>query len=328
MREMKMREKLSLLVPMYNEEDVIPSFFGEILPILNELSLAWEVICVNDGSRDHTLELLRKWNASDSRIKVINFSRNFGKESAMTAALDYATGDAVIPIDADLQDPPELIPKMVELWQQGFDIVNAVRSSRDSDTFMKRLTANGFYRVINSISHVEIAQNTGDYRLLSKRACDVLRGMRESRRFMKGLFSWVGFNTTSIYYERRERAAGVTKWNYWKLLNFAIEGITSFSTVPLRIATYLGLVVATISMGYALYLITDTLIFGNAVKGYPSLMSAVLFFGGVQLIFVGILGEYVGRIYDEVKNRPIYVAESTFGLDIDVKLLPKYSSKE
>lgn len=318
-----MREKISLLVPMYNEEEVIPSFFGEILPILNALPLAWEMICVNDGSRDRTLELLQKWNASDSRIKVINFSRNFGKESAMTAALDYATGDAVIPIDADLQDPPELIPKMVELWQQGFDVVNAVRSSRDSDTVMKRLTANGFYRIINSISNVEIARNTGDYRLLSRRACDVLRRMRESRRFMKGLFSWVGFNTTSVYYERRERVAGVTKWNYWKLLNFAIEGITSFSTVPLRIATYLGLIVAVTSMCYTLYLITDTLIFGNDVKGYPSLMSAILFFGGVQLIFVGILGEYVGRIYDEVKNRPIYVTESVIGLNAETSLPTK-----
>lgn len=309
-----MSEKLSLLVPMYNEEEVVAEFFGEVVPILEKLPLTWEIVCVNDGSRDRTLELLLEWNARESRIKVINLSRNFGKECAMTAALDYATGDAVIPIDADLQDPPELIPKMVELWKQGFDVVNAVRSSRDSDTLMKRITAKWFYRIINNISNVEISPDTGDFRLLSRRACDVLRSMRESRRFMKGLFSWVGFNTTFIYYERKQRVAGTTKWNYWKLMNFAIEGITSFSTVPLRIATYIGLMAAAISLSYALFLVADTLIFGNTVQGYASLMTAVIFFGSVQLIFIGVLGEYVGRIYDEVKRRPVYIVESAFGL--------------
>ncbi len=310
-----MPEKLSLLVPMYNEEEVIAEFFAEIVPILEKLPIGWEIVCVNDGSKDRTLELLRGWNARESRIKVINLSRNFGKECAMTAALDYATGDAVIPIDADLQDPPELIPKMVELWMQGFDVVNAVRSSRNSDTLMKRLTAKWFYRIINNISHVEISPDTGDFRLLSRRACDVLRSMRETRRFMKGLFSWIGFDTTFVYYERKQRAAGTTKWNYWKLINFAIEGITSFSTVPLRIATYLGLIAALVSLSYALLLVIDTLIFGNPVQGYASLMTAVIFFGSVQLIFIGVLGEYVGRIYDEVKRRPVYIVESAIGLN-------------
>ena len=309
-----MSEKISLLVPMYNEEEVVAEFFGVVIPILEELPVAWEIVCVNDGSRDRTLDLLLEWNNRDSRIKVINLSRNFGKESAMTAALDYADGDAVIPIDADLQDPPGLIPKMVDLWKQGFDVVNAVRSSRESDTRMKRITAKWFYRVINGISNVDIPPDTGDFRLLSKRACDVLRSMRESRRFMKGLFSWVGFKTTSIEYERKPRVAGSTKWNYWKLMNLAIEGITSFSAVPLRIATYFGVVSAVLSLGYALILVVDTLIFGNEVKGYSSLMTAVIFFGSVQLIFIGVLGEYVGRIYDEVKRRPIYVVESVFGL--------------
>lgn len=309
-----MTKKLSLLVPMYNEEEVVAEFFAEIIPFLENLPLTWEIICVNDGSKDHTLELLRGWHERESRIKVINLSRNFGKECAMTAALDHATGDAVIPIDADLQDPPELIPKMVGLWMEGFDVVNAVRSSRNSDTRMKRLTAKWFYKIINSISNVEISPDTGDFRLLSRRACDVLRSMRETRRFMKGLFSWIGFNTTFVYYERKQRAAGTTKWNYWKLLNFAIEGITSFSTVPIRIASYIGLMAALMSLSYALVLVMDTLIFGNSVQGYASLMTAVIFFGSVQLIFIGVLGEYVGRIYDEVKRRPVYIVESALGL--------------
>jgi hypothetical protein len=216
---------------------------------------------------------------------------------------------------------------LVQRWREGYDVVNAVRVKRDHDTFAKRTTARMFYRVINAISDVEIPSDSGDFRLLSKRACDALRLLRERRRFMKGLFSWVGYPTTTVQYLRKPRVAGTTKFNYWKLWNFAIEGITSFSTVPLRIATYLGLIVAATSMCYTLYLIVDTLIFGNDVKGYPSLMSAVLFFGGVQLIFVGILGEYVGRIYDEVKNRPIYVAESTLGFDIDVETKAKTFSR-
>lgn len=315
MGDKKVSAKLSLLVPMYNEEEVIPSFFGEIVPILESLSITWEVVCVNDGSKDRTLELLCEWNSRDPRIKVVNLSRNFGKERALTAALDYASGDAVIPIDADLQDPPELIPRMVELWQQGFDVVNAMRRSRQSDTLMKRATARLFYRVINAISDVEIPQDTGDFRLLTKRACDVLRSMRETRRFMKGLFSWVGFSTTSIYYDRSPRAAGTTKWNYWKLWNLAIEGITSFSTAPLKVATYLGLASAMFSFFYAIYLVVDTLAFGNPVKGYPSLMTAILFFGGVQLLFIGVVGEYVSRIHDEVKGRPIYIVESARGFN-------------
>jgi len=315
--------KLSLIVPMFNEEEVIPVFFSKIIGVLDLVDVEWEIICVNDGSRDRTINLLMQWHQRDPRIKVINFSRNFGKERALTAAIDYATGDAVIPIDADLQDPPEVIPLLVQRWREGYDVVNAVRVKRDHDTFAKRTTARMFYRVINAISDVQIPSDAGDFRLLSKRVCDALRLLRERRRFMKGLFSWVGYPTTTVEYLREPRVAGTTKFNYWKLWNFAIEGITSFSTVPLRIATYLGLIVAAVSMCYTLYLIVNTIIFGNDVKGYTSLMSAVLFFGGVQLIFVGILGEYVGRIYDEVKNRPLYVAESTLGFDIDVEMKAK-----
>lgn len=306
-------EKLSLVVPMYNEEAVIPLFFAEIVRVLEQLPLEWEIICVNDGSRDRTLELLMQWHQRESRIKVINLSRNFGKERALTAAIDYASGDAVIPIDVDLQDPPEIIPLMVQRWREGYDIVNAVRSERKHDTPAKRVTAHMFYHVINAISDVEIPANTGDFRLLSRRVCEALRALRERRRFMKGLFSWVGYPTTTVEYERKPRAAGTTKFNYWKLWNFAIDGITSFSTAPLKIATYVGLMSALLSLCYASYIIFKTIFYGNPVSGYPSLMSAILFFGGVQLIFIGVIGEYIGRIHDEVKFRPIYIVESALG---------------
>ena len=298
---------------MYNEEAVIPVFFLTIIPILDALPVQWEIICVNDGSRDKTLSLLNDYNKNDARIKVINLSRNFGKENALTAGLDYASGEALIPIDADLQDPPECIPIMVNAWLAGADIVNAARKDRQTDTWAKRTTSRYFYRIVNLISNVELAQDVGDYRLISRRAADAVRTMRERRRFMKGLFSWVGFSVETIYYDRAARAAGTTKWNYWKLWNLALEGITSFSTVPLRIATYLGLSAAVLSLTYALYLVLDTLFFGNPVSGYPSLMTAILFLGGVQLIFIGVIGEYVGRIHEEVKQRPIYIVESAKG---------------
>ena len=314
-----MTKKLSLLVPMYNEEEVIGPFFNQVLPIVEQLALDWEIVCVNDGSKDRTLEILLEWHQQDERIKVINLSRNFGKERAMTAALDLAQGDAVIPMDADLQDPPELIPEMVEKWQLGFDVVNAARASRDTDTITKRTTAGLFYRLINTVSETEIPRNVGDYRLLSRRVCDVLRSMRETHRFMKGLSSWVGYPTTTIYYERQPRLGGETKWNYWNLWNYALEGIISFSTVPLKIATYLGLTAATLGFAYAIMLVIKTMIFGDPVQGYPSLMTAILFFGGVQLIFIGIIGEYIARIHDEMKGRPIYVIDTTHGFDSPAK---------
>lgn len=310
--------KLSLIVPMFNEEEVIPVFFSEIIGVLDLIDMEWEIICVNDGSRDRTLDLLLQWHQRDPRIKVINFSRNFGKERALTAAIDYATGDAVIPIDADLQDPPEVIPLLVQRWREGYDVVNAVRVKRDHDTFAKRTTARMFYRVINAISDVEIPSDAGDFRLLSKRACDALRLLRERNRFMKGLFSWVGYPTTTVQYLRKPRVAGTTKFNYWKLWNFAIEGITSFSTAPLKLATYMGLTSAIGGLFYALYIVFDTLVYGNPVSGYPSIMTAILFFGGIQLICIGIIGEYVGRIHDEVKDRPIYIVESALGFEQSV----------
>jgi len=309
------KKRLSLIVPMYNEEEVVAKFFMSVLPILNGLPVDWEIICVNDGSHDHTLELLYGWNRRNNRIRIINLSRNFGKECALTAGLDYMTGDAVIPIDVDLQDPPKLIPEMVKLWLDGVDIVNAVREERDNDSFLKRTTSRWFYKIINAISDTPILQDVGDYRLLSRRVCDVLRAMHERRRFMKGLFSWVGFPSASVYYRRESRIAGATKWNYWKLWNFAIEGITSFSALPIKIATYVGLTIAGASLSYALFLVIDTLMFGNTVKGYPSLMTAMLFLGGMQLMFIGVVGEYISRIHEEVKGRPIYIVESAKGFE-------------
>lgn len=308
-----MTKKLSLLVPAYNEEEVIDLFFECVHPILEELELEWEVICVNDGSKDRTLELFCKWHDKDDRIKVINLSRNFGKERALTAALDFASGDAVIPMDADLQDAPELITRMVELWEQGFDIVNAVRTTRKVDSFPKRTSAKLFYYIANAMSDWYIPSDVGDFRLMSRRVCDVLRSMRETHRFMKGLFAWVGFPSTTIYFERNQRSGGVTKWSYWRLWNFALEGIISFSTVPLKVSSYLGIVTATVSLLYACFLAIRTMIFGDPVHGYPSLMTAVLFLGGVQLIFIGVIGEYIARIHDEVKGRPIYVIDSVRG---------------
>jgi glycosyltransferase involved in cell wall biosynthesis len=305
--------KLSLLVAVYNEADTIEPFFARVLPILQGMSLDWEIICVNDGSRDQTLALLWQWHETDERIKVINLSRNFGKERALTAGLDFARGEAVIPIDVDLQDPPELIPRMVELWQQGFDVVNAIRSKRDGDSLPKRASARLFYRLINSLAEIQMPRNAGDFRLLSRRVCEVLRSMRETHRFMKGLFAWVGFPTTSIHFERPPRSGGRSKWNYWRLWNLALEGVTGFTTLPLKFASYLGLMTAVLSLSYAAFLVIRTLLFGEPVRGYASMMTAILFFGGVQLIFIGVIGEYIARIHDEVKGRPIYIVESTRG---------------
>lgn len=310
-----MTKKLSLLVPVYNESDVIDSFFARVQPILEGLDLEWEVVCVNDGSKDGTLGMLWQWHEKDSRIKVISLSRNFGKERALIAAMDLASGDAVIPIDVDLQDPPELIPQMLEKWEQGFDIVNAVRSSRKGDSLVKRTTAGLFYRIFNYISNFDFPSNAGDFRLLSRRVCDVLRSMRETHRFLKGLSSWVGLPTTTIYFEREARRAGSSKWNYWRLWNYALEGIVSFSTVPLKLASYLGLLTASVSFFYAGFLVIRTLMFGDPVQGYPSLMVALLFIGGVQLIFIGVIGEYIARIHDEVKGRPIYVIDTMRGFE-------------
>ena len=308
-------EKLSIIAPIYNEEEVLPQFFERLQSVLSSIDIEYEIVCVNDGSKDGSLEILERIAKDNSLVKVINFSRNFGKEAAMSAAIDYATGDCLIPIDVDLQDPPELIGDMVVLWRQGFDVVLARRASRESDSYLKRQTASWFYRLFNKISENDIPYNVGDYRLMDKKVIDVVRQLTEKDRFMKGLFCWPGFKSTTIEYERPIRAQGDSKFGFWRLWNFAISGITSFSSVPIRVGTYFGLGISFFSFIYAVMIVSKTVLFGIDVPGYASLMVAVLFVGGVQLFFLGLLGEYIGRIYKEVKNRPLYVVEKTIGLD-------------
>jgi len=314
MDKMESSPVLSVVVPMYNEAENIGPFYEQLKKVLDNIGESYEIICVNDGSTDATLETLLKLREKDPHIKVVDLSRNFGKEIALTAGLDFSSGMAVIPIDADLQDPPELISQLVAKWKEGYGMVYAVRKSRLGETLFKKLTAHFFYRLAEKIMDINIPRDTGDFRLMDRSAVDALKNIRERNRFMKGLFAWVGFKHVAIYYERDPRHKGKTGWNFFKLLNLAIEGITSFSYVPLRLATYIGLVIALMSFFYAAFIMISTLIYGNPVRGYPSLITIILFLGGVQLICMGILGEYMGRIYTEVKQRPVYVIRKTIGL--------------
>lgn len=312
---MSEKKSISIVVPMYNEEAVFYTLFKVLEETLAQLDVTYEIICVDDGSRDKTRELLLAKTQQDPRVKAVLLSRNFGKEAAMTAAIDYANGDAVIPIDADLQDPPELIAQMIEKWREGFDVVYAKRVSRMSDTPMKRNTAGLFYRVFNMLSEIPIPENVGDYRLMDRRVVEAIKKLPEKDRFMKGLFCWPGFSNTSIEFERPERLEGETKFNYWKLWNFALNGITSFSSFPVRLGVYLGLIVSAVAFIYGVIIMLKTLFTGVDVPGYASLMIVVLFMGGIQLFFLGLLGEYIGRIYKEVKNRPIYMVDKALGFD-------------
>lgn len=298
---------LSVIVPAYNEAEVLPELNRRLLATLNNLGDAFEIIYVNDGSKDGTLEILSELAEQYSEVSVVDFSRNFGKEIALTAGLDYASGDAVIVIDADLQDPPELIVDMVKLWQEGYDIVYAKRKQRQGETWFKRATAKVFYWLIHRISNVEIPEDTGDFRLMSRRAVLALNRLRERHRFMKGLFAWIGFPQTAIEYNRDSRFAGQTKWNYWRLWNFALDGITSFTTIPLKLASYIGLTAAVVGFIYAVWIVYKTLMYGDPVAGYPSLMVVILCLGGIQLVGIGILGEYLARMFDETKQRPLYL---------------------
>ena len=305
------RPAISVVVPAYNEQEVLPAVQARIIPVMEAIGLPFEVVYVNDGSRDRTLEIMLGLQAADPRVAVVNLSRNFGKEIALTAGLDHAAAtDAVVVIDADLQDPPEVIPDLVAAWRQGFDIAYAQRRVREGETWLKKATAAGFYRVMQRIGgKVQLPANTGDFRLMSRRALDALLALREQHRFMKGLFAWVGFPSVPVLYDRAPRAAGETKWNYWKLWNFSLEGITSFTVGPLKVATNLGLATAVFATIYGVQIIAKTLIWGNPVAGYPSLMAVVLFLGGVQLMTLGIIGEYLGRIFNETKGRPLYFVE-------------------
>ena len=303
------RPVFSVVVPMFNEAEIIGEMHRRLATAMAALDAPWEVIYVNDGSRDTTLRVVEAMQQADNHIALVNLSRNFGKEIATTAGLDHARGDAVIVIDADLQDPPEVIPQLVAAWHAGYDMVYAQRRLRDGETWLKKRTAAAFYRIMRNVGEVPLPPNVGDFRLMSRRVVDAVQQLREHHRFMKGLFAWVGFPSIAIVYDREPRGAGTTKWSFWKLWNFAIEGITSFSVGPLKLATYLGLAVAIFAVLFGTQLILRTLIFGNPVAGYPSLMAVILFLGGTQLVTLGIIGEYLGRIFNETKHRPLYLVE-------------------
>lgn len=306
---------ISLVVPVYNEESTIPLFLAEVRNNVLLAGYALEIIFVNDGSVDNTENLIIEEASNNRDVVAINFSRNFGKEAALMAGIFQSTGDAVIPIDVDLQDPIEVIPKLVEKWQQGYDVVLAKRVDRSSDSFFKQLTSKLFYLVYNKVVENKIEGNVGDFRLMSRRATEAVKALPENNLFMKGLLSWVGFPTTVIEYNRVERSAGKTKFKFYKLVNLALEGITSFSNVPLRFWSFLGGCVAFVSFLVAMKIILSKLFFGNPVPGYSSLMVAILFLGGVQLIGIGVLGEYIGRIYKETKHRPRYIIKSVIDKD-------------
>ncbi len=307
--------ELSIVVPAYNEESNLDYLFERLESVLTSLNTTYEIVCVNDGSKDKTIEYLVKHHHRNQAIKVIDLSRNFGKEIALSAGIDYATGSAVIPLDADLQDPPELIKDLVAKWREGYDVVYATRRTRQGESWLKRFTASGFYQTIGKMSRVEIPQNTGDFRLLDRRVVEAVKQMPEKNRFMKGLFAWVGFKQTSIIYDREPRYKGKTTWNYWKLWNFAIDGITSFSFLPLKIWSYIGTCISLVSLLYALFLLFQTLIIGIKVPGYASTIISVLFLGGIQLISLGVIGEYLGRVYEEVKGRPLYFVRNVYGFE-------------
>jgi glycosyltransferase involved in cell wall biosynthesis len=315
--------QVSVVVPIYNEEENIDVLFSRLLAVLEALNTSYEIVCVNDGSRDNTLKNLVEYHQRYPQIKVVNLSRNFGKDIAMSAGIDYSQGMAVIPIDADLQDPPELIAEMIEKWHEGYDVVYASRRVRIGESWFKRFTAEGFYQVINRLSRVAIPPNTGDFRLIDRRVVESIKKMPERQRFMKGIFAWVGYKQTAILFDREPRYQGQTKWNYWKLWNFALDGITSFSFLPLKVWTYVGFIIALISLLYASFLILRTVILGIDVPGYASLMVAVLFLGGIQLLTLGIIGEYIGRVYEEVKGRPLYLVRDCYGFENSDKVTDK-----
>jgi polyisoprenyl-phosphate glycosyltransferase len=303
-------ELLSVIVPAYNEEDGIEEFNRRLVAVLRSLPFFSEIVYVNDGSKDGTLEILRSLTDEHDNVAVVNLSRNFGKEIALTAGLDHACGDAFVVIDADLQDPPELIPDLVRIFKEsGADVIYAQRADRNADTLMKRLSAHVFYRIMNRISGIEMPIDTGDFRLMSRRAVSALLQLREQHRFMKGLFAWIGFRQIAYRYERDARFAGDSKFNYWRLWNFSLEGLTSFTIAPLKIATYVGAFTAACAALYGTAIIIGTLIWGNPVAGYPSLLVMILLLGGLQLITLGIIGEYLGRVFNETKQRPLYFVQ-------------------
>jgi len=302
-------QSLTVVVPAYNESEGLREFHRRLAAVFDTLDLACTALYVDDGSRDDTFEIMQSLRAADPRVGTLKLSRNFGKELAMTAGLDHCDADAVVMIDADLQDPPELIADFVAKWREGYDVVYGTRSSRAGETALKKMTSSAFYRVMERLSDKPIPRDTGDFRLMSRRVVDALKLVRERQRFMKGLFTWVGYRQFSLVYDRDPRFAGDTKWNYWRLWNFALEGITSFSSAPLKLATYVGFLSAAVAFLFGVWVFAKALLFGDAVKGYPSLMVVVLFLGGMQLMALGVIGEYLGRTFVESKLRPLYLID-------------------
>lgn len=303
-------KKISILIPAYNEEPVLQPLYERLDALARELSTYnFEFLFVNDGSSDKTIDIIKEYAEKDDRVAYVDLSRNFGKEIAMIAGLDHVTGDATVIIDADLQDPPELIPRMVKYWEEGYDDIYAKRKSRKGETWLKKSTSKLYYSLLQKATHITIQRDTGDFRLLDRRCVDALKQIRESQRYTKGMFSWIGYKKKEITYNRDPRLAGETGWNYPKLINFAIDGITSFTTAPLRVSSVLGIVISLAAFIYIVYLVVRTIFFGTDLAGYPSMMAVILFLGGVQLLSLGVIGEYIGRIFNETKQRPLYLIE-------------------
>jgi glycosyltransferase involved in cell wall biosynthesis len=309
---------VSLVVPVYNEQEVLEIFLKRTAIVLDGAGLEYEYVFVNDGSRDATLPTLIALSGENHRIRIVNLSRNFGKEAALTAGIAHICGNVMVPIDVDLQDPPELILQFVEKWREGYDVVYGMRTRRDEDSLSKRATADVFYRLFNRLSSTHIPDNAGDFRLLDQRVVAVLKQLPERNRFMKGLFSWVGFNSVGVPYERPARAAGESKWNFPELWNFALDGIVSFSTVPLRVWSYVGVVVSLLSFLYASFIVIQVLMFGKDLPGYASLLTVILFLGGIQLLSLGIIGEYLGRLFVETRGRPVYIVDRVYEKGVSV----------
>ncbi|MDX8353324.1 glycosyltransferase family 2 protein [Cognatiyoonia sp. IB215182] len=305
--------EISVVAPAYNEEASVNAFYERVVAVFDEHDIRGEIIFVNDGSTDGTLDALVALHAQDSRVVIVDLSRNFGKEIALTAGLDHVRGQAAVPIDVDLQDPPELIPKLMAAWREGYIVVNARRRSRQGETYLKKATASAFYKLMQKFDrHAAIPENVGDYRLIDRKALDAVTSMRERHRFMKGIFHLVGFKQTFVDYDRDPRFGGTSSFNYWKLWNFSLEGITSFTTLPLRLFGYVGFVVALMSFAYGMFILTKALFFDDPVAGFPTLFVSIAFLGGIQLIGLGVIGEYLGRIFNETKNRPLYFVNTVY----------------
>ena len=315
-----MAKKITLMVPAHNEEASLPALKTALDELMDSIpQYDWELLFINDGSRDRTLDMIREMRAADKRVAYVDLSRNFGKENAMLAGFDYATGDAVVILDADLQDPPSLIPRMIEYWEKGYDDVYAKRRSRGHESWLRRKLSLLFYRILQSSTRFEVLENVGDFRLLDRACINALRRMRETERYTKGMFAWIGFRKQQILFDRGDRAAGESNFKYSSLFNLAIEGITSFTTTPLRIASVAGIVVSFCAVIYMIWILVKTLVWGDPVAGYPTQMVVILFLGGVQLLSLGIIGEYLGRIFNETKARPTYLAREYNGEKVELK---------